>query len=275
MWFPLSLIAALLVGCSDALAKKTLEKTRSQTMAWVRPGWALFFLVPFLFWAKPPASPWEFWQPVLYAIPLEIIASLVFHHALQTSPLSTTAPYMAFTPVFVLLTGWIFLGESLPIQGMIGIVCVTVGALALQPPTLSKMGKGSLLTLLVAFIYSFTAVLAKKAMLASSPLYFCTVYYGMLAIGLLPFQRGSKSWARELFAHPKAFALLGLLEALGLVIQFTAFQSGNTAYVIAIKRLGLLFSVFFGWLIFQEKNFLSRILAAGLMTVGAVLIVLA
>lgn len=272
MWFPLSLITALIVGCSDAIAKKTMEKTRPQTMALVRPGWAIFFLIPFALGAQRPVSLWEFWEPVLYAIPLEVVASLVFHHALKSSPLSTTIPYMAFTPVFVLLTGWFFLGEIISFQGAMGIACVTMGALALQPPSLSKAGKGALLILLVALIYSVTAVLAKKAMVASSPVYFGAVYYTLLAVCLIPFQTGSPQWGKEFFARPTLFALIGLLEAAALVLQFTAFQSGNVAYVIAIKRLSLLLSVFFGWIIFREKHFLWRILAAGLMATGAVLI---
>ena len=38
-----------------------------------------------------------------------------------------TLPYLAFTPVFVTLTGWAILGERVDLQGLGGIALVVAG----------------------------------------------------------------------------------------------------------------------------------------------------
>lgn len=48
------------------------------------------------------------------------------------APLSHTLPYLAFSPVFSVLVGFILLGESISTAGLSGVICVTMGDVAAE-----------------------------------------------------------------------------------------------------------------------------------------------
>jgi drug/metabolite transporter (DMT)-like permease len=277
MWLLLSLGTAFCAGTSDALAKKALEKERVGLVAWVRSAWGSVFLVPLVFLAPAPANLFYFWSQVAMALPLEALAAISFQMALRVSPMSTCLPFLAFTPVALLLTGWTFLGEKPTLLGVAGVILVAAGAFVLLKRRDAGAGslKGPLLILLVATIYSITAIFAKRALDASTPLYFCGSYYAPVALALTPFQLSSPTWKTDLFRRPKLFASIGALEAGAFLFQFHALLYGEVAYTLAIKRLSLLLSVVYGRFIFEERNLRGRLIGAGLMVAGAILITLA
>ena len=67
----------------------------------------------------------------------------LYMRAIRESPLSLTLPYLAFTPVFNILTGYIFLGEQVSSAGMAGIVLVVCGAwlLNLDAASIARTGR--------------------------------------------------------------------------------------------------------------------------------------
>ena len=282
IWFSLSLATAFCVGTADVLSKKALRTSPIPAVAMARMGWAAAFLLPLLLFASAPSDPNGFWRAVLLAVPLEVIAVFAYQTALRSSPLSLSVPYLAFTPVFLLLTGWLFLGERATAGGGAGILLVTAGAFVLPWEKGRQTGrrllppfeKGALLMLLVAFLFSITSALAKKAVIASSPFFFSGIYFLLVAICLLPFQWRSRSWAGDLVRQPGVFAAIGFLEALGLVLQFHAFLMVEVAYALSIKRLSLLLAVVYGHLVFKEGDLPSRAGGAVLMLAGAALITL-
>jgi drug/metabolite transporter (DMT)-like permease len=52
--------------------------------------------------------------------------------AIRDSALSLTLPYLAFTPVFTVLSAWLLLGEQVTAQGLAGIALVVLGAYGLN-----------------------------------------------------------------------------------------------------------------------------------------------
>ena len=69
------------------------------------------------------------------------------------------------------------------------------------------------------------------------------------------------------------FILLGLIVALAAITINMAYTMQIASYVISLKRLSILFSVFYGGLIFKEKNIPQRGLAALIMLAGTILII--
>jgi drug/metabolite transporter (DMT)-like permease len=284
MWVLQSIFSAVTVSASDALGKKVLQTHTSKAVAFIRPGWASLFLIPLLFWAPAPSNSAEFWWNLALAIPLEIVAALMFNRALQISPLSIVMPYLAFTPVFLLGIEWLVLGESFSVIGGAGIFLVAGGALILQAPMLEAKKpsfkrllvheKGPLLMLGVSIIYAVTSVLAKKAVVASNAPFFCATYFPLTALGILLTQERNVAHIKTLVNKPGLFATLGFLDAAALLSQFYAFAAAEAAYVVAIKRSSLLLSVVWGWIFFGEKKSLTRLAGAAVMTIGAGLIAL-
>jgi uncharacterized membrane protein len=70
-------------------------------------------------------------KPFLFAAfmsaALRLISLLLYQTAIQLSPLSTTIPYLSFTPAMLLATAYLMIGEVPSWSGLIGVMIVTFG----------------------------------------------------------------------------------------------------------------------------------------------------
>lgn len=285
LWFLLSLLTAIFVATSDALSKLALRDCNAETVAWVRWAFALPFLLCFLPFIDIPQLDWQFWVIVFFAIPLEITAIILYMQAIKVSPLSLTIPFLALTPVFLILASFFLLGELPDESGIAGILLIAGGAYLLNiekfregiwaPLKVIKNEKGSLLIIVVAFIYSITASLGKMAILHSSPLFFAIFYTFLLTLFLAPFVwLRRKKEKQGVKVKPLLFVMIGLTYALMLICHFWAVSLIEVAYMISIKRTSMLFSVFYGWLLFREENIRQRLAGSTIMATGVALILL-
>jgi drug/metabolite transporter (DMT)-like permease len=127
----------------------------------------------------------------------------------------------------------------------------------------------------VALIYSCTAALFKKAVLHSDPAFF-GVFYPILLSGVMlggyPLIRGPGGLAlRSIWGWG---LLLGFFVALSILSVAQGLTLAPAAYLIAVKRTSLLFSVLVGGMWLKERPFLPRLVGAGLMFGGVILIAL-
>lgn len=66
-------------------------------------------------------------------------AKVLYQRSLAASPLSITIPYLSFTPVFLLLTAYVLVGESPRAQGVVGVAVVTLFGYLLSLRTASPL----------------------------------------------------------------------------------------------------------------------------------------
>ena len=286
IWFPLALLCALALASSDALTKKALAGRDEVLILWLRFAVALpFLLVSLLIVPLPPLAP-GFWPTVLTALPLEMLAAVLYVKALKLSPLGLTLPFLAFTPVFLLVIPWLLLGEEITPAGGAGILSIAAGSYLLNlrevrrgfmaPLHAIRREPGSRMMLAVAFIYSFTSTLGKKAIACSSPLLFPVIYFSLLVLAFAPIAlwRGSRDLAAgSRRATLRAALLPGISYALSIICHMLALSLTKVAYMISVKRLSLLFGVIYGHLLFRDEGLRERLLGTTLMLAGVLLIV--
>jgi|AP12_2_1047962.scaffolds.fasta_scaffold02904_2 drug/metabolite transporter (DMT)-like permease len=283
LWLILSLLTALAVASQDAWVKKYFSHLTAYDML----AFPLLFSLPLFLLALPfvPIPPLDqtFYWSFLISLPLNFIPFFIYMKAIRTSPLSLTLPYLAFTPAFMIFTGFAFLGEIPNPWGLVGIVITCVGGyvLNLEPGRHSFLAPikavfretGSWLMLIVALIFSFGAVIGKKGILHSSPLFFTMTFFGalsfltlvlLLALGKIDLKTFRDDWTNGMVAGALFF-----VHALshGLAISMV-----NASYMISVKRLSALIGIIYGRLFFKEKDIAVRFAGACLMLVGAVLI---
>ncbi|MBZ0200627.1 MAG: EamA family transporter, partial [Ignavibacteriaceae bacterium] len=72
----------------------------------------------------------------------------------------------------------------------------------------------------------------------------------------------------------KNLLLVGLLTSAAFVLHMTALSLTYVAYVVALKRMSGMISVFLGYFFLKEANIRQRLLGSVIMFVGVLLIVL-
>ncbi len=283
-WVPIAIVTAIGFAASGSYAKALSRNAHTYVVTWglialVLPWSALLLLKQ----GVPAVAP-EFLRAAMISVVVNMIAVTLQVKALSISPLSLTVPFLAFTPLFMLVPSWIVLKEAPDALGLTGILLIVAGGYAihidkirsgfLSPLKAIASEKGSLLMLLVAALWSISAVHDKVATVASSPAYFTTffslvfgvLYAPLLFVGLRKRPLDRATWPRLL--------LLGLFAAVMILSQFTAIELTLASYVIAIKRAGMVLSVVFGYLFFKERHLRARLTGAMLMTVGVVVLAL-
>lgn len=145
-WLILALLAAFFLATADAITKWYLADFSPGLMALIRFGVTAVLLLPLLLFIPWPHPPLAFWGWVAALLPLEVLAMWFYMQAIRTSPLSLTLPYLAFTPVFNVLTGYVLLGETVNKTGMAGILLVVAGAWLLNLDLVYRNGYRNLLT---------------------------------------------------------------------------------------------------------------------------------
>jgi drug/metabolite transporter (DMT)-like permease len=240
----------------------------------------LFFIVDF--------KPVTFELALLLAVtlPLEVLAYYLFLTAIRLSPLSLTIPLLSFTPAATVLTSWLLLGEQIGVVGIMGVVLVTIGAyvLNLDPTDLTFLGPlksvasepGTRRMLLVSVLWALTCTLGKGGVNM-----YGAIEFGLLLTALITavfvfgavvrLLRGDS----ELVLENRTigfFALGAVVLAIQSVAHFVAIGMAPVAYMISVKRIGMVIGVIFGWLFFREEHIRWRLMGSMIMLFGVTII---
>ena len=296
-WFPIALLTAFSTATTDAVIKARFAGLSPYEMAVVRASAPVPFLLPPLLFMPWPVLEPGFWQTIALLLPIEIFALFFYMKAIKTSPLSLSVPFLAFTPVFMILTAWLLLGEKISQRGMAGILCTVAGAYLLHfRPGVSGIlrtfraavrDNGSRIMFFVSAIYAISGVLGKKAVSESAPFFFACFYFVLLGIAtpvifyLIPRFLGFGKYKRiidpgdaGIVISWSAFAAVGLSQSVMVISHMWAIHLVSAAYMIAVKRTSAIFSVLYGRFIFAEDEPIKRLAGAGLMVLGVALIML-
>lgn len=213
------------------------------------------------------------------------IANVLYFLALQVSPLSLCIPFLAFTPIFLIPTGFVMLGELPPAVKLLGVVLVVVGSVLMHrrlfalgwyaPFKAIVQERGSRYMLMVSFIFSLTNPLEKRLVLMSD------VYTQAFAFGIglvlfffiLTLVR-RESFAAALQHNAHWISAAGVMDGVSLLLQFASYHYIDVVISISIKRAGIVLSVFFGWLFFHERGIPDKVIASSVMLAGVLIIYL-
>ena len=287
-WFWIALTCALSLALADSSTKKYFSHFTGLSILLVRLSLPGLVLLPYSIMNGLPDVSGEFWYLILLLVPLEIIAMWFYVLAIRDAPLHLSLPYLSFTPVFIIATGYLFLDETVTWGGAMGIVLIVSGAYLLNIqyvnyslrnvfapfPAIFRL-RGSVFMLITALIYSVTSVLGKKAMLYTEPTTFGAFYYSLIgSVTLILILFVQPQLIRNVLVRPGAIALVSVLMAIMVVTHFIALEQIETAYMIAVKRTSMIFAILLGAWLFRDMNFKQHLPAGLMMFTGVVLILI-
>jgi drug/metabolite transporter (DMT)-like permease len=264
-------------------SKKGAKDIDEYTLAFSLRFFASFLLLPLLFFSGIPEIKSEFWLALLVSGSLNTLTSILYMKALKYSDLSLVKPITAFTPLFLLVTSPLILGEVPSLLGVCGVMLIVLGSYILNIKEIRKdflapfkallREKGVRLMFLVAFLWSISSNFDKIGVTSSSPIFWIVAVHIFLSLSLFPF--AYKKLGKEHFRNSvKILIPVGFASGISLLCQMIAIKLTLVAYVISIKRTSSIISVAFGYFFFKEKNIKERLLGAAIMVIGAVLIAL-
>jgi uncharacterized membrane protein len=280
-WFVYALLCALFLATADVCAKKALGQVDEYLVAWGRLLCAAPLFVPIAPWRDVATLGPQFWIIVLILLPFEITAIFLYNRAIKISDLSITTPFLGLTPLFLAGTAFLVLGERLSYSGLTGIVLIVIGAYVLNvgrlrqgllaPIAAIAREPGSRLMVIVALLYSITALLGKMAAQRAGPLLFAAIYTVIVVLALTPavLRNSRPALLRKAFRNPW-FLAMGPCYGLMMLCHLNAIVLVEASYMISVKRCSLLFGIVFGRLIFKEAGFRERI-SGGLVMIAGIL----
>lgn len=209
-------------------------------------------------------------------------ATLLYFRALQISPLSLCMPFIAFTPLFLIPTGYVLLRELPSMVKLVGVVLVVTGSLVmhrelfavgwLEPVKAIVRERGSRYMLMVACIFSITNPLDAK-LVRMSDAYTLSFSYGIvlcLIFAVMAFVRRA-DWRSVMRTVPVWIIAAGVLETIVNLFQFSSHNYIAVVITISLKRAGIVLSVLMGWLVFKERDITDKLIASTVMVAGALM----
>jgi len=295
-WSLLALGAAICTTAADLLLRSLLRHGLTARLAMGASCCMTTLLaLPLILLLRPAISPGALLTALAATALINGVAFWSYGRALASGELSLVLPLINLSPLVLLLSGWLMLGERPHLLVVAGVVLLVCGAILLGRSDGLRRGllraPGARAMLLTAVLWGIGGSIDKLGVRAGGSLLWVAglnlvvgapLLLGALAAGdprqLIASPQGP---ARELFAGAEGrrrllqLLAVGLLALVGTALQMEALRLTAVVHVVAIKRLSTLFGSAIGVFWLGEYSGSLRLPAAALMSGGAIVVLLA
>lgn len=289
MWFTYAFSGAFFKSLSGYY-RKLSHDISSTVFSWLTSLIFVIILAPFVFFFNSPILEF-FTYHWLLAIALAITScgGLILNvKALSKDELSFVAPLNGFIPVFGLITGWIFAQEVPSITGVLCVLLIFIGTyiMALKPGkqkwytpiTHIATSRAAQLSLGTAALYALGSVASKYAFnFGYDPLtvLFVTDISGLVIFSYIFLTKKRAHIIPSIVSNWKMILASSVASFFGSVLHMYAVSLTYVGYALAIRRFDTVFSVLLGWKFLKETNIRNKLIGAGFIVFGSILLALA
>lgn len=284
MWVLFAILNPLSDSFRNVFSKNASKNVHPLLISWFNNLIPLLIFTPTLFFIELKFS-LEFFIALVVSGLINTAAAILYHRAISKGDISLVVPMLSFTPLFLLITSPLTIGEFPNTSGFIGIILIVIGSYLFNVKSFKEgiftplksllINKGTRYMLIISFIWSISANFDKIAIQSSSVLQYC--FFINLFIFLLTsvFAFGNKNFTFHNIGKEKwNLLLVGLFTSFVYIFQFTALSLTLVAYVIALKRMSGIITIGLGHLFFKEKNIKDRFIGGIIMFAGVLFILL-
>ncbi|RWN01184.1 MAG: EamA family transporter [Mesorhizobium sp.] len=265
----LALFAAILHATWNAFLRSGADRLWTVTVMSFSSSVLAFPFI--LIFPLPAASAWPY---VALSAFLQLGYSVVLVAAYRYGELGQVYPIVRGTvPLLVTLGGFLLAGERLGTYQMAGVTLVAAGIMSLS------LGKGRASTSSILFALATGAIIASYAtvdaigvrLAGHSGAYtaWVLVFYGALLPATFMVMRGKLAVDAR---SPETWTALGggLVAMIAYGVVVSAFALGPAGPITALRETSVVFAVLIGWLFLGETLTARRIVACGIVTIGAI-----
>lgn len=241
----LLLLAIFTFTLMDATGKYLSVRYHPMQVVWAR--FTVNFLIVALIFAPRLRRVLVTRRPVvqLFRGLTQLGSILLFFTALQFIGLAEATAIMDINPVLITLGAALFLGESIGIRRILGILAALCGALIIIRPGAGVFQPAAILPLLGACTYAAGAILTRIARddSTATSILWSALVGTVLASLAVPF-----FWQPIAPGHIWAFLLLGALGTVAQALLIRAFAMAEAAAIAPFGYTGLIWAGLWGWL---------------------------
>jgi transporter family protein len=290
MWFPLSLLALLMLVLRRSTEKQLASNINSMAMTWLQQAMAIPFIIGTLFFAKfylPGELSAQFWQLLAVYVVLSSLDLFLYFKAISMADISHVAPLMTLFAVGNLIGAYLVLGQVPTIYGVFGAILIMAGAYLVsvaksRDKLRAKANRTVLLLVLAAVVlrsyYSNIEVIMLRESNPTSYNFYTsilTIPFVLLISWIIVRQRPGKYekyWTNVRSGVKRYFwplLIIGITYTVNMLATYEAkVISPNAAYVGAVKSAAVLPIVLIGILFFKEKVVRLQWVGLGLIVLG-------
>ena len=241
-------------------------------------------LIPIVFYLGLEVVTVKFLWTLLASSLLQLMVILLYFKAIKRSEISVTLPLITLTPLFMLITSPIMVGEFPNALGLTGIILIVIGTYisnisedpkkVFEPFVSLVKNQGARYMFGVAFIWSITANLDKIGVEETSPVFWAFTKDFTILLYLLPILlwKSKKPWLQIRNRKGPLF-MVGFFRTTSVLAHMFALQLILVPYVITIKRSSAVFIILYAFFFLNEKrNFRNRMIGIFIILTGLFII---
>ncbi len=285
MWIFLCVLSAVFFALNHLVSKEFSKRKATTEFLPLIYLFALVLLLPFISFIEPIQDFFTFFKIIVFSVSTSLGTFLLFYTYSRTD-ISTASPLLNLSPVFLVVTSFIILGESLSLPVYFAVFLIVLGGYLITlnnckdifHPFTSIPKKYFTLILLTIILYSISAPVAKMS-LETVGIYsfmFYTIFISCLLWFLIESLVKKHIFFKGLKQHWKlafygSFFFVGSELALFLALSLPEVL---VSLAIPIRRVSSIFIVIAGGHIFHEGKIKQKLMASSIMLVGVFIIAL-
>ena len=287
-WYIIALISAFFSAVAAILEKKILFKEKALSMTFILGIFNLILSIPFFFFVDYALVSALALGVLFFKSVLGAMAFLFIMKGIKNLEISKALPLLVLTPGLVAFFAFIFLGESLKLIEIGGMILLLPGSYFLQlgkgrglmfPLKSFIQDKGNYYILIALALFTTTSIL-DKALLKNFKLPlnaffgFQHLFFAIIFVFLAIIYFRDINFKESLKFSGKFIALLAVITIVYRYAHLYAVKIAPVALVLSIKRISVFFAVLVGGTLFKDQNLIRRIIATVMMIIGAILIII-
>lgn len=289
-WYWLALISAMLSAFAAIMQKKVLGSISALRFTVIVSIFIVLFSTLLLNKLDLASASAASLLILFFKSIINATAFICIMYSLKHLEISRALPLLASSPMVVAILAFIFLGESLTLIEVTGMLLIVCGTYILELKKNEKItdpfrvfidSKYHRIILLALLLMSVSAVIDKLLLgkYKLPPVTFLIIqnYFFLIIFIIYWLIYKLRNNEVKLFSgiQKNALIIIIIIAIVTIGYRWTQIESTKLApvgLVISLKRLSVLFAVIIGAKLFKEENYLRKVIATTLIVAGALMI---